>query len=663
MNLEIISSKIHPPPTNFTSIHKVLNDSRIFPHIGSFLPDKVLFKLYRISKYHYSIRVNQKLHDTYSLEKLLSHPNFGFIIKNLYVSEDKSLYHLLLFKYKEKTEVILRNKFLRDFNRDMQDYVMEVTENKALIPILFKNYYESLDWLWSDMKLDSPFRNIARMIQVEQLFISATASDVVLSSADIKDLLSSADIKDLIYRYIQSITAGVLNINCRHSYSKVENDIIRDHLKIYDPKEYRQNHEHRLKDRQDRKEDRPQDCKEEKDSINISFPDSLTSDTQILKIPNTSYLTGITFTSLVQLTLQQLTIRVFLNDPNGISINSTLLAANMSFYSEIYLIKTLRILRIHSIFFLSDSTAYPVREVFPEDLTELKIEFRSDALNMEFVYIEAMISKLTKLEKLVSGLAEYKNIDFAKLTRLKTLEAHTITSKVLLDSIQELILSRLTEFPIAKNLKKFNFEFWEDKFDLNIETFSYHYLENLHIYNCRSGDQLNIKFLPQSLQELRIYAHHIQISTLPKKLRLFQVHAFILLLSTDFNSELRKLELEVQNFSPIDQKCSFPDFPVSLDRIDLNIDDRSDWTIRIEKKKNIFVRGFQKLADKITGKNHKNRDRDQEYIKKIQEKIDKYIQEKQRLGYKIKTDRFDKSSAQRNQQLEKAYLEEKEMEE
>ena len=76
------------------------------------------------------------------------------------------------------------------------------------------------------------------MIQVEQLFISATASDVVLSSADIKDLLSSADIKDLIYRYIQSITAGVLNLNCRHSYSKVENDIIRDHLKIYDPKEY-----------------------------------------------------------------------------------------------------------------------------------------------------------------------------------------------------------------------------------------------------------------------------------------------------------------------------------------------------------------------------------------------------------------------------------------
>ena len=661
MNLEIISSKIHSPPTNFTSIHKVLNDPRIFPHVGSFLPDKVLFKLYRISKYHYSIRTNQKLNDTYSLEKLLSRPNFGFMIKNLYVSEDKSLYHLLLFKYKEKTEVILRNKFLRDFNQNMQDYVIEVTENKALIPVLFKNYYESLHWLFSDMKLDSPFRNIAKMIQVEQLFISATASDVVLSSADIKDLLSSADIKDLIYRYIQSITAGVLNLNCRHSYSKVENDIIRDHLKIYDPKEYR-SQEDRLKDRQDRRqEDLPQDRKEDrKDSKDLNFTDSLTSDTQILKIPNTSYLTGITFTSLVQLTIQQLTIRVFLSDPNGISINSTLLAANMSFYSEIYLIKTLRILKIHSIFFLSDSTEYPVREVFPEDLTELKIEFRSDALNMEFVYIEVMISKLTKLEKLVSGLAEYKNLDFAKLNHLKMLKAHTITSKVLSDSIQELVLSRLTEFPIAKNLKKFNFEFWEDKFDLNTETFPYYYLENLHIYNCRSGDQLNIKFLPESLQELRIYAHHIQISTLPKKLRLFQVHAFILLLSTDFNSELRKLELEVQNFNLTDQKCSFPDFPVSLDRIDLNIDDRSDWTIRIEKKKNIFVRGFQKLADKITGKDRK--DRDLEYIEKIQEKIDKYIKEKKLLGYKIKTGSFDDGSAQIDPQLAKAYLEEKEVE-
>ena len=89
-------------------------------------------------KYHYSIRTNEKLKNPYSLEKLSSRLNFGFMIKNLYVSEDKSLYHLLLFKYKEKTEVILRHKFLIDFNQNMQDYVIEVTENKALISVLFK---------------------------------------------------------------------------------------------------------------------------------------------------------------------------------------------------------------------------------------------------------------------------------------------------------------------------------------------------------------------------------------------------------------------------------------------------------------------------------------------------------------------------------------------
>ena len=77
-------------------------------------------------------------------------------------------------------------------------------------------------------------------------------------------------------------------------------------------------------------------------------------------------------------------------------------------------------------------------------------------------YIEVIICKLTKLEKLVSGLPEYKNLNFAKLNHLKMLKTHTYFQGFVRFN-PRIGSSSLTEFPIAKNLQKFNFEFREDK--------------------------------------------------------------------------------------------------------------------------------------------------------------------------------------------------------
>lgn len=619
MNTTIISTKLHPPPSNFYCIHKVLSDPRLFPYIGSFIWDKVLFKLYRISKYHYSIRVNQKLHDTYRFSDLLNHPKFGFIVQSLSEIDNSNFSDLLLYKCKDEEvkKVLLRNLFLKTLNLYTEDYITEVKENRVLIPTLFQNYYNNLQ---KSTLINTQVRDIIDSVQIEQIFL-------------INNSVSDADI------FIQLISAGVPKINCKLYHRKFDESL----FEIYDPEEY--NSEDQL----------------------IRFPDVFSSNTKVLKIQAVVYLSHIHFDSLVELTIEALRINSF-DDPDGILIGNR----RKSFYSELYLIKTLRKFETSSIYCMDTNIRNSYKEVLPEDLAELKFRDKIDRIPE---YIDYMISRLSKLEKLESTSMQYNTVEFSKLKKLKSLMIFSTPAKIFPDSIQELFMNQIQDFfPDAINLKILSFGFRTDNdLSINLDNFKYPLLEELSIRNYRAGDLLDISFLPESLLKLDINAHQVKINMLPKKLRSLLITAFILQLSVDFTPELRELYLRVQNLDMTpegkEDRNYFSDFPTSLDRIDLNLDDRSDWTIKEEfVKKNIFVRGFRRLAKIVTGKKYTDRTEtevekmEREYMENIQKKIDKYIKEKKLLGYKIKTGSFDDGSAQIDPQLAKAYLEEKKME-
>lgn len=379
------------------------------------------------------------------------------------------------------------------------------------------------------------------------------------------------DAKPSTHTYIQLLSIGVQEIVINGSADMSDLDC------------YYLNPEHQ-KERKDKEvEYRLIDARSHLDILEhlkfiLGEPILFVSNTQKLTVNNTNFLRQVKFNQLQELNLSHLTIFSY----------------NEKYYSVIYELKTLLKFSFENMNLLSCGQEEDLKldGIFPESLTDLRFARDNRALK----FLESHIQKLSNLQKLkYKSFEQEAQINFMEFKKLKYLKINLSSTTEFPDSLETLFLdvySQNVGFPKVKNLRFLQLDGNHTSFiELNSrESWRFSRLEDLEIL--RSVYDMDLKDFPNSILRLSIEtSDKITVHNLPNKLEKFKAKAYkITFVEEKIHGRLRVLDLTAQ------EVINFPELPISLDVINLNIFHRNIINLGLHIIKNKVGRMVDKVS-------------------------------------------------------------------
>lgn len=568
MNICITAQKIFPKDLSGESIdfrltHKVLNDRKFLPYIGSFCDDSTIFQLYKISKYHYPLLAQQELHNTYNINDIKNNEiTQDLQIRNLKLSESESSLFLVMCLYSKINNDSESIKILFEY---LLSEIDTITEQKDRLQV----------YRLQDRKEDSKEEKDSK----DQKDISTNIS--TMADKYLAEFSTTHKLMINILNHLQLLEIPEIPYPSfeQSNYFFMKNMFERGiKILVFDPNYSVGLHKMLA-------------FNELEKTISLQ---KVESKTQILGINHSVFLREIRFTSLVELTLSLLYVYTHTNY-NTQKLRAALLNPlplvflesdqknqeeqvidSVLFYSDIAEIKTLRKLDLGSIIFteLDEPIDISVEEKFtgilPKSLT--CFSFHSSYLysNKECQILKTEIESLAELKKLSiygnNNYSEHK-IDLSRFKKLKTL---WIPGSLLMD-----VPNTVTKLSVEENFNSFfpNISNLTELFisGQNIPELYPNNIQKLTIITRRKDLNLNLikDVLPTSLRELivnNIYGS-VHIGYAPSNLIKLNVTAQVIYIGK-FNPGLRELYLSMHN-PTVNSINKLDEFPRSLDRIEI----------------------------------------------------------------------------------------------